>query len=1665
MTPKSLSRISLSWIVSFVLSLLVFTPHVSYANEMVFPLTLSEESIVIETEDGLSKIGVSVAGYHYLEDEGAPKLPFRIVNVLLPQGHSVGSFRSIRGARSVILRDFQPIIAPPQVSESGVKRSGFSVTGSPYGKGLYPAEIGRYLGTRYLHGCAIASFAIFPLQVSGGDLMLSADITLRITTEPTSDQNDVARRLRARGGFAENRRMLVTSMVVNPEELDRYHFDEIFVEKPRGGFQPTAAPSLEGSPVDYVIIAPDSFASAYQRLADWKTAKGVPTVVRTVEWIQANCRNGVDIQETIRFFLQDAYAKWGIGYALLGGDTPQIPPRYGYSAFYKDGKEVPAEIYFACLDGSWNANHNSLWGEGFIDEPKDEPDLYPEIYVGRMPSSNVQEVNTMIDKIINYETPYDLYYEDRMIFLAEVLFPVDWKPGEPITLNGADMAEFLYSTVLLDEPMEVTRMYETWDLFPGSTLETVQAALDSMESGLNHVCHIGHGFRFVMSVANGNIAVPEALALSHPDRFFNLYLLNCTATAFDFNCLAEAYLENPDGGAVSCIGAVESAFPYNTSYYMTEYYRLLFDEDVVHIGETFARSRLPRTPYAEAQDNVDLWTHYIYALLGDPEMCLWNGPVDTLNVFHVSNVGLGITSILVNVTSEGVPVDSAVVCLWKGTDDYAYAATNTLGNVTIDFASESPGSISVVVTGLNLARHQSYIVVDPSVDAYVNLSSTTVDDDSAGTSFGNADGSIDAGETVELTLLLANTGSAASDSVWVVIRSDDSLVTVEDSVAAVGIIAAGGTKQALDPVRVHFAESTPDAAAVEFALVVRDASMAEWNDTFTRLVHAPKLELITLRIDDSAPLGNGNGRNEPGEEFKLHYGIKNYGTGAACGLATELLDLEGAFTFFDSTDAYSDLNSLSEGENIDGFHILETSTATEHDLELTITDLHGRVYRDTIELRVPSPPTALEFDVRLGADRIEVSWVKSDSNDARKYRVYHSLSPGGPYELRTTDPVDHTVYLDAGLLGSTRYYYVVTAVDTSGNESDPSLEYSTATNPPQIEGWPIEMEEETVCSPAVGDIDGDGHMEIVAGNNFVYAWHADGIEMVDGDADPQTWGVLNTSGDGFIAPITLGNLDDVLGMDIIAASYWTKEIYCFDYHGDTLAGWPRTTESNVRAAPIVCDLDGDSDPEIVVMDQKGVIYAWHNDGTEYRDGDNNPVTQGVFYRTYWPGGFDYQTPAACDIDDDGMEEIIVGTLGDSVYVLNENGTSVSGWPVGTNGDVAGSIAVGDIDGDDYLELVVPTKSGEVNAYNHDGSILWTRWIPYNIVFFAPSPALADLDNDGKLETIMASDNKKLYVITHTGANFTGWPIQYSATTNTESSPVVADIDSDGSLDILLGDETKYISAWDINGDLLDGFPIATGDFVRATPIVADVDGDGDLELVEAGWDRKLYVWDLHGYLDPTKLPWPTFHANVHRNGHYGSIVPTGVVEATFAFQLLDGAVELVWTLRDAGLHCYDVFRGTARENQLPSSYTLVASNLSAEENGRIRLVDRCVEVGCRYVYKLQQADDTSRSILSDQIYIPIARAGLLQNYPNPFNPTTRITFLVPEGQPRNVSLVIYDVTGARVRTLFSGSLKPGRHEKTWDGKDNHGNPVGSGVYFYQLRQGGFVGTKKMVLLK
>lgn len=137
-----------------------------------------------------------------------------------------------------------------------------------------------------------------------------------------------------------------------------------------------------------------------------------------------------------------------------------------------------------------------------------------------------------------------------------------------------------------------------------------------------------------------------------------------------------------------------------------------------------------------------------------------------------------------------------------------------------------------------------------------------------------------------------------------------------------------------------------------------------------------------------------------------------------------------------------------------------------------------------------------------------------------------------------------------------------------------------------------------------------------------------------------------------------------------------------------------------------------------------------------------------------------------------------------------------------------------------------------------------------------------------------------------------------------------------------------------------------------------------------------------------------------------------------------------------------------------------------EEHGlRYRFVDGSARPGEAFRYRVDYIRGGDRHTLFETDWVePLpAKFVLRQNLPNPFNPSTRISFEL--GESCRAALAVYDVRGKLVRVLARGPMEAGAHSAVWDGRNERGDPVASGVYFYRLRAGSFTETKKLVLLR
>ena len=268
---------------------------------------------------------------------------------------------------------------------------------------------------------------------------------------------------------------------------------------------------------DLVIIAPKTFKAKLQPLIDFKNSKELKTTFKAVEDI-LNQYTGADPPEQVKYFIKDAYDTWGIHYVLLVGglkshlyandkDTPSagwnawwVPVRY-VNIPQDDDEGCLSDLYYGCLYNStggfdsWDSNGDGIyaaWNAPGI--PKDTFDLYPEVYVGRLPVTNKREVSNMVQKIITYEStsPDEKPWYKNFVGIGGKTF--GYYDGKP---DGEYLCDLTYNYTKQAIPdLKLISVYTTNKNTSGLVPVTkdIQTAISQ---GAGYVDFQGHGNPFV----------------------------------------------------------------------------------------------------------------------------------------------------------------------------------------------------------------------------------------------------------------------------------------------------------------------------------------------------------------------------------------------------------------------------------------------------------------------------------------------------------------------------------------------------------------------------------------------------------------------------------------------------------------------------------------------------------------------------------------------------------------------------------------------------------------------------------------------------------------------------------------------------------------------------------------------------------------------------------------------------------------------------------------------------------------------------------------------------------------------------------------------------------------------------------------------------------------
>ncbi len=363
-----------------------------------------------------------------------------------------------------------------------------------------------------------------------------------------------------------------------------------------------------------------------------------------------------------------------------------------------------------------------------------------------------------------------------------------------------------------------------------------------------------------------------------------------------------------------------------------------------------------------------------------------------------------------------------------------------------------------------------------------------------------------------------------------------------------------------------------------------------------------------------------------------------------------------------------------------------------------------------------------------------------------------------------------------------------------------------------LPGFPIHLTGAAPGTAAVGDLDGDGTVEIVQGTwNYLYVFNADGtnapgwpksnyITQAASLADLDNDGTLEiivpvsnsmkvyhhdgTSYSGFPVTVTnsltaaaVGDMDNDGDLEIVSGSFVASgspsdNVFAWHHDGSAVAGFPTVTAGSVKAAPILADLDGDGFREVVAdcWNKSGTdeLYVWDHTGAD---------------EPGWPQSIPYirlSSPSVGDLDGDGDLEIVVGgwstnPSGEVINALHHTAAAVSGFPVVLNNSPSGNVnstcVIADIDGDEDPEIVVKAANN-IFATNSDGTIVSGFPLPLDDESHSgttsPTPALGDPDNDGLIEIFAASSFNNVALFDLSGFksdDLVYWPMYRNGETN------------------------------------------------------------------------------------------------------------------------------------------------------------------------------------------------------------------------------------------------------------------------------------------------------------
>ncbi|NOX86881.1 MAG: hypothetical protein GXO86_13110, partial [Chlorobi bacterium] len=782
---------------------------------------------VVNTPEG-EAWQVSAVNAGYLLKKGAPELPLFATSLIIPDeaGMKVEVVSSA-------YKEYNNVLIVP--SKGNLTRDIDPAT-VPYRFGkqydtdaFYPGKTALLSNPYIIRDYRGLALKIQPFQYNPVTRVLRVyyDITVKVSENGRSTVNVLQREKPLTG--------------VNSQFREIY--ESHFLNYTAGGERYTPVDE-EGT---MLIISYGDFMDEIQPLADWKIKKGTPCSVVDVADIGGSSE--------IKQFIKNAFNVNDLAYVLLVGDAPQVP------SSTNGGNDSDVDYSYCVGD-----------------------DHYPDLFVGRFSAETEDQVSTMVQRTLDYETDP---VTDTAWYTKAIGIGSDQGPGDQGEYDYQHIRNIGNNKLI---PYTYNYAYEFFDGSQGGedangnpTPAMVGAAVDTGATIINYCGHGGTTSWVTSGFNNNNVN-----NLTNTGKLPFIFSVACVNGNFvNTTCFAEAWLRatdnngDPAGAMATLMSTINQSWnpPMRGQDAMNDILTEAYEDNIKRtFGGISMNGCMEMNDVYGSQgwEMTDTWT-----IFGDPSLVIRTAIPADMTVSHPDTLSADSSSVTLTCDAEG----GLAVLSMNG--EILGTAIVEDGSATITFdPPEVDSTADLVVTAFNYRPYISTVEFVTLQTAFIVYAGSEIND-----SLGNADGRIDYGEDIFLTVGLTNTGVKDAQDVVADISTTSPYINFLTAEASYDSIAVGDTVTVKNAFRFEVADSVPDNYEIEFTVTATDlADSTVWQSGFSLTAHAPVLEYTGFTIDDSN--GNNNNKLDPGETANLVLDLTNSGSSGAfnvvAGLTTNI---------------------------------------------------------------------------------------------------------------------------------------------------------------------------------------------------------------------------------------------------------------------------------------------------------------------------------------------------------------------------------------------------------------------------------------------------------------------------------------------------------------------------------------------------------------------------------------------------------------------------------------------------------------------------------------------------------------------------------------------------------------------------------------------------------